>query len=89
MAMMSLREAETLARRQAVALWPDFSSVVPTVAPRQRQEAVVQPLAVAPAEEYVFTFMGEDQTAEGYRLPRVARVTVNMRDGVIKTSASR
>lgn len=91
---MTLHEAEALARRQVVSLWPELAAVKPQIAPwRQHLPAAETPRAAvadqAAAADFVFTFTGQMHTADGYTLPYVARVVVNTERGVVKLSASR
>lgn len=95
---MDIKTAEGLARQRVRLLWPDLAGVEPTVAPRS-DEAVSPELArrlgLEPrqtprdGEEYTFTFAGERPSPDGQAAPVVARVVVNMRRGVVKTSISK
>lgn len=96
--VMDIKHAEVLARQQVLALWPDLAGVEPSIAPRTHHRpapAALTALGVGQAgeapegEEYTFTFKGSVRTPEGYTLPQVARVTVNMLRGVVKVSGSR
>lgn len=97
---MDIQAAETLARQKVVALWPELAGVTPVVAPRQRFVPSPELLArlnlaqeprcpAADGDEYTFTFAAELSTPEGQSFPKVARVTVNTRSGVVKACVSK
>jgi hypothetical protein len=91
--------AQALVARQ----WPELASIEPTMAPRGRRSPSADDLrrigapngafgkaaAPAPADEYTFTFAGQIRTPEGYTMPRVARVTVDARQRVVKATTSK
>jgi hypothetical protein len=98
--MFDMKEAEALARRQVKALCPELEHVAPCVQLRKRYIPPAKQLAAlnvynvasdhsSEAEEYVFTFANKVPTTDGHTLSQVARVTVNMRQGVVKTTTSR
>ena len=92
--------ARAIAQAEVARRWPELADIEPTVAPRRcyvpdtaelsRLGATgpVPARAHNPAE-YTFTFAGQARTPEGYLMPRVARVTVDMQRRVVKVIASK
>ena len=90
--------AREVARAEVARHWPELAGVEPTVTLRQgrapgeqaqeRVGAAMAGPAPAPAE-YIFTFAGHVHTADGYVLPRVARVTVDSQQRVVKATTSK
>jgi hypothetical protein len=78
-------------------MWPELASVEPTVAPRGRHAPGAEDLRrlgaatprAQPNGEYTFTFAGQVRTSEGYTMPRVARVTVDANQHVVKATTSK
>ena len=97
------RERDPLAAAQKVAsalvarLWPELAGIVPTVSPREQHAPAAEDLrrlgAAAPGAppngEYTFTYAGQVRTSEGYTMPRVARVTVDANQQVVKATTSK
>ena len=92
--------ARVIARAEVARRWPELADIEPTVAPRQRclpdaaelgRLGAVGPAPAPPAgaSEYTFTFAGQTRTPEGYLMPRVARVTVDIQRRVVKATASK
>src|SRR5262245_48832705 len=92
-----LAAAREVARALVARLWPELAGVEPIVAPRERHTPAAEDLRrlgeAAPAApigrevpngEYTFTFAGQVRTPEGYTMPRVARVTVDANQQVVK-----
>ena len=91
-----------VARRVVAARWPELAGVEPTVTRHQRvcpprnvlQRAGVQPGEVVftpegAVSEYTFTFASETYTPDGHPQPRIARVTVDTHQHVVKTTTSK
>ena len=93
-----IEAAREVARAEVARHWPELAGVDPTVTLRQRRAprdegqerigAAVAGPAPEPAE-YTFTFTGHVHTADGYVLPRVARVTVDSERRVVKATTSK
>jgi hypothetical protein len=95
--------AREVARSLVARLWPELAGVEPTVAPRGHYAPGAEDLrrlgeaasgvpyagAAPPNGEYTFTFAGQVRTPEGYILPRVARVTVDANQQVVKATTSK
>ena len=91
--------AREVARSVVARQWPELAEVEPTVTPRRRHlpseeelgriGAAAGPAAPPQVDEYTFTFAGQVRTAEGYTMPRVARVTVDSRRRVVKATTSK
>jgi hypothetical protein len=92
--------ARAIAQAEVARRWPELADIEPTVAPRQRYVPDAAELsrlgATGPAPamahsaaEYTFTFAGQARTPEGYLMPRVARVTVDVQRRVVKVIASK
>jgi hypothetical protein len=89
--------AREVARTVVARQWPELADVEPTVAPRARPPSGADDLfrldtaaATAPPNgEYTFTFTGQVRTPEGYTMPRVARVTVDAQQRVVKATTSK
>lgn len=94
--------AREVARRVVADRWPELADVEPTVTRHKRQRPsrdLLQRAGVQPSEivftpegavgEYTFTFSSETCTPDGHARPRVARVTVDARQQVVKTTASK
>ena len=92
-----LAAAREVARALVARMWPELAGVEPTVAPRQRHAPGADGLSrlgaatpgPPPNGEYTFTFAGQVRTSEGYTMPRVARVTVDANQYVVKTTTSK
>jgi len=91
-----LAAAREVARALVARTWPELAGVEPTVAPRARQtpgSEDLRQLGAAPGAppngEYTFTFAGQVRTSEGYTMPRVARVTVDANQHVVKATTSK
>lgn len=92
-----LAAAREVARALVARLWPELAGVEPTVAPRRRHApdaADLRRLGAAtpgalPNGEYTFTFAGQVRTPDGYTMPRVARVTVDANQQVVKATTSK
>jgi hypothetical protein len=92
-----LAAAREVARALVARLWPELAGIEPTVAPRGRHAPGAEDLrrlgAAAPGAppngEYTFTFAGQVRTPEGYTMPRVARVTVDANQQVVKATTSK
>ena len=92
-----LAAAREVASALVARLWPELAGVEPTVAPRERRTPGAEDLrrlgAAAPGAppngEYTFTFAGQVRTSEGYIMPRVARVTVDANQQVVKATTSK
>ncbi len=93
-----LAAAREVARAVVAQQWPELAEVEPTVTPRRRRvpdEAALRRIGAeapaAPSEtvEYTFTFAGEVRTPDGYTMPRIARVTVDSRQRVVKATTSK
>lgn len=92
-----LAAARAVAREVVAKQWPELADVEPIVskrvhgqpsaAPRQgiRQSAT----KATPETLYTFTFATDIRTPEGYTMPRVARVTVDSRQRVVKAITSK
>src|SRR5258708_752780 len=92
------RELDPLAASRAAARalvarqWPELADVEPTVAPRGRpapgaddtRRLSAATATAPPNDEYTFTFTAQVRTPEGYIMPRVARVTVDAQQRVVK-----
>ena len=98
----TLAAARKVACQVVAEHWPDLVGVEPTVTPRTRKAPshdVLNRAGVAPGEivftpeansdEYIFTFATETRTPDGHMLPRIARVTVDAHQRVVKTTASK
>jgi hypothetical protein len=93
-----LAAAREVARAVVARQWPELADGEPTVAPRRRHApgaddlrrlgADAPRLPGAPAE-YTFTFAGQVRTSEGYTMPRIARVTVDAQQRVVKATTSK
>jgi hypothetical protein len=90
--------AREVARALVARQWPELAGIEPTVAPRGRQAPSSEDMrrlgATAPAPaaantEYTFTFAGQMRTPEGYIMPRIARVTVDAKQRVVKATTSK
>ena len=92
--------ARVIARAEVARRWPELADIEPTVAQRQcclpdsaelGRLGVARPApAAAPgAGEYTFTFASQTRTPEGYLMPRVARVTVDIQRRVVKATVSK
>jgi hypothetical protein len=104
-ALDTLAAAREVARAVVARQWPELAGVEPTVAPRGRHAPGADDLrrmgaAVAPgararngapaaADEYTFTFAGQIRTPDGYTMPRIARVTVDSHQRVVKATTSK
>jgi hypothetical protein len=89
---IDIRHAEMLACQRAYTLWPELVGVRPSMTPRRRSlPAAGESVAAAGVEpeEFVFTFRTQLRTPDGHTLPRIARVTVNAREGVVKETISK
>jgi hypothetical protein len=88
--MMSLRDAEALARDRLSKHCPDLASVEPKVTRRQltQTKQYATGASVPETQEYIFVFRGETRTSDGHTLPQVARVVVDRRQGVKKITMS-
>jgi hypothetical protein len=97
-----LAAARKVASRLVAERWPELAGIEPTVTPRQYIVPPGEVLAragVAPGtvlfrpdpavSEYTFTFAAETHTPDGHTLPTVARVTVDSRRRVVKTTISK
>src|SRR5262245_36695276 len=87
-----LAAAREVARALVARTWPELAGVEPTVAPRVRHtpgSEDLRQLGAAPNGEYTFTFAGQVRTSEGYTMPRVARVTVDANQHVVKATTSK
>ena len=92
-----LAAAREVASALVARLWPELAGVEPTVAPRERHTPGAEDLSrlgaatpgVPPNGEYTFTFAGQVRTSEGYTMPRVARVTVDANQHVVKATTSK
>jgi hypothetical protein len=92
-----LAAAREVARALVARMWPELAGVEPTVAPRGHQAPGSEDLrrlgaatpGVPPNGEYTFTFAGQVRTSEGYTMPRVARVTVDANQHVVKATTSK
>src|SRR5262245_53290450 len=92
-----LAAAQEVARALVARLWPELAGVEPTVAPRSGQAPGSEDLrrlgtaapSPPPNGEYTFTFAGQIRTSEGYTMPRVARVTVDANQHVVKATTSK
>ena len=91
-----------VARRVVADRWPELAEVEPTVThhkPVCPPRKVLQRAGVKPDEivftperavsEYTFTFASETSTHDGHSQPRIARVTVDTRQHVVKTTMSK
>jgi hypothetical protein len=97
--------AREVARAEVARHWPELAAVEPTVTRRERLVGATRPDRVgagaagpAPAArqpgvpaaaEYTFTFTSHIHTADGYLMPRVARVTVDAEQRVVKATTSK
>jgi hypothetical protein len=92
-----LAAAREVARAVVARQWPELANVEPTVAPRQRHTPGADDMrrlgasasTAPPSGEYTFTFTGQMRTPEGYTMPRVARVTVDTQQRVVKATTSK
>jgi hypothetical protein len=92
-----LAAAQEVARALVARLWPELAGIEPTVAPRERCTPGAEDLrrlgapapGALPNGEYTFTFAGQVRTSEGYTMPRVARVTVDANQQVVKATTSK
>lgn len=97
----ALEAARTVARQVVAEQWPELAAVEPTVTARCPAPPSRAVLAQVDLEEreivmqtpdgaaYTFTFAAEERTPEGYRLPRIARVTVDAHRRVVKATVSK
>lgn len=91
----ALSAARAVAQGFVRECFPDMQGIEPRVSARTCQPTRAtntRPSPVAPAERaagYVFTFSREVRTAEGYTLSRVARVTVDANQHVVKAIMSK
>jgi hypothetical protein len=100
----SVAAAREVARAVVARQWPELAGVEPTMAPRGRHAPNADDLRRLGAEspsalnggatppthaEYTFTFAGQVRTPEGYTMPRVARVTVDDKQRVVKATTSK
>ncbi|NJM08402.1 hypothetical protein HC891_22845 [Candidatus Gracilibacteria bacterium] len=89
--MMSLRDAEALARDRVSKYCPALASVEPKVTQRQAIPGghdVPGMVPAAEAQEYIFIFRSEIRTNDGHTLPQIARVVVDRQQGVKKITMS-
>ncbi|MFL5800818.1 MAG: hypothetical protein ACJ8CR_03675 [Roseiflexaceae bacterium] len=92
-----LAAAREVARAVVARQWPELADVEPTVAPRGRHTPGADDMlrlgtaasTAPPSGEYTFTFTGQVSTPEGYIMPRVARVTVDRQQRVVKATTSK
>jgi hypothetical protein len=92
-----LAAAREVASALVARLWPELAGVEPTVAPRERHMPGAEDMrrlgaaasGAPPNGEYTFTFAGQIRTSEGYTMPRVARVTVDANQHVVKATTSK
>jgi hypothetical protein len=98
-----LAAASEVARALVARMWPELAGVEPTVAPRGQHAPGTDDLrrmgeaapgapyasAAPPNGEYTFTFAGQVRTPEGYTMPRIARVTVDANQQVVKATTSK
>src|SRR5690348_17294454 len=94
-----LAAAREVARALVARRWPELADVEPTVTPHEqhtpgaddlhRMGAPAAPDAVASATAYTFTFTGQAPTADGFTLPRIAHVTVDAQQRVVKATTSK
>jgi hypothetical protein len=96
-----LAAARAVAQREVAKRYPAFAGVEPTVTPRRhtppsevlgrvglkRSQVVFN--SEQPSAEYTFTFRAETHTADGHATPCVARVTVDAKQRVVKTTLSK
>jgi hypothetical protein len=93
----SLAAAREVARAVVARQWPELADVEPTVTPRGQHAPAADDMRrlgadapVAPSRgEYTFTFASQVRTPEGYTMPRVARVTVDTHQRVVKATTSK
>jgi hypothetical protein len=98
-----LAAASEVARALVARNWPELAGVEPTVAPRRQHTPGADDLcrmgeaapgaangsAAASNGEYTFTFAGQVRTSDGYTMPRIARVTVDANQQVVKATTSK
>lgn len=95
----SLQAARAVARAEVQRKWPELADVEPKVTQRKHrlpESSELRQLGLErrrrvplPNEEYTFTFATEVRTPEGYTMPRVARVTVDSHQRVVKAVVSK
>jgi len=98
----AVHAAQEVARRLVADRWPELAEVEPTMTLHRRvrpPQAVLQRAGVSPSEviftpegaanEYTFTFTQETCTLDGHSIPRIARVTVDAQQRVVKATASK
>jgi hypothetical protein len=96
----TLLSARRVAYRFVAAHWPDLADVEPQVAQRvhfQPDPALLaelgldpQSLPAAPDDDcYIFTFSGTIRTPDGFNAPRVASVTVDAHQRVLRSTMSK
>ncbi|MCG8349320.1 MAG: hypothetical protein MI924_16250 [Chloroflexales bacterium] len=97
----TVENACTIARRVVAEQWPQLACVEPTVTFRhgvRPSRAALRQLGLEESEEvlkrvddasYTFTFAAQERTPEGYIMPRIARVTVDAHQRVIKATLSK
>jgi hypothetical protein len=94
-----LAAAREAARALVARRWPELADVEPTVTMRpqamlgeddlRRLGAPGAPGAAPLSAEYTFTFAGQVRAADGSTLPRVARITVDAQQRVVKATTSK
>jgi hypothetical protein len=97
--------AREVARAEVARRWPELAAIEPTVTRREQRAELAEAERVgaaaagpapAPAArgsgapaEYTFTFASHIHTPDGYLMPRVARVTVDAEQRVVKATTSK
>lgn len=102
--VLAARDSLTAARRAAYRFvanhWPDLADVEPHVVQRvhfQPDPALLAELGLDPDtlpavpkdDCYIFTFSGTMHTPEGFSVPRVASVTVDAQQRVLRSTVSK